>query len=374
LGFEESGQTSDVIDAKKLSLLVADIFPLLRKYPDWDMSDTNQIRYLTRHMHEQQLSTDSVQTAADFLRAAGGNEDEVAILSKSSSSSFSGVLPPTMELQNVPLSPFACMNETQDANALAKLGSTHLAANEHGLPEYFDAREAFPDCSRLLGTVRDQGKCGSCWAVAATEVMNDRLCVATQGNDSAELSPQYALSCYESGHGCQGGDVYSTLAIAFEKGVPKGGMLDKSACLPYEFEPCDHPCMVAGTMPATCPATCADGSPLTFVYPKSMPYVCPEGDTLCIAKEIQAHGSVAVTFGPVYPDFYNFQDGVYKVPDSADEPLGEHATKLIGWGKTDEGEHYWIMVNSWRNWGDNGIGRVRMGEMNMESGIVAVDM
>ena len=31
-------------------------------------------------------------------------------------------------------------------------------------------------------------------------------------------------------------------------------------------------------------------------------------------------------------------------------------------------------MNSWRNWGENGAGRVAMGEMNIESGISAVRM
>jgi len=32
------------------------------------------------------------------------------------------------------------------------------------------------------------------------------------------------------------------------------------------------------------------------------------------------------------------------------------------------------MVNSWNNWGEQGVGRVRMGEMQIESGIAAVAM
>merc|ERR1712224_958002 len=60
----------------------------------------------------------------------------------------------------------------------------------------------------------------------------------------------------------------------------------------------------------------------------------PRGDVPCIAKEIQRYGSVAVTFGPVHPDFYYHKQGVYKVPADAGRGLGQHATKLIGWGVT----------------------------------------
>ena len=249
-----------------------------------------------------------------------------------------------------------------------------------GLPRSFDAREAFPECAHLIGSVRDQGKCGSCWAVAAVEVMNDRLCVATKGRESRELSAEYPLACYaEAGKGCDGGDVALAMNEMVTRGVPYGGMLPGSerSCLPYEFEPCDHPCQVPGTAAAACPATCADGSAMTLVKPESGAYTCPAGDWACIANEIMAYGSVAVTFGTVHEDFYAYDgEGVYRVArKDRDEPgLGQHATKLIGWGFARGGDPYWIMMNSWRNWGKDGAGFVGVGEMSMESGIAAMKM
>ena len=271
-----------------------------------------------------------------------------------------------------------------------------------GLPRAFDAREAFPKCAGVIGSVRDQGKCGSCWAVAATEVVNDRLCVASDGRRRRELSPQYALSCFDAGAGCDGGDVLATLREMAARGVPYGGMgietdeallggspsrtkhtnstqsvSNADVCVPYEFEPCDHPCQVPGTRAAKCPATCADGSELELVFPASEAYACPPGDWACIAREIHTFGSVAVTFGSVRADFYEHETGVYRVRDVADPGLGQHATKLIGWGfddARDDPDPYWIMMNSWRNWGENGAGRVGVGEMNIESGISAVRM
>ena len=43
--------------------------------------------------------------------------------------------------------------------------STNLA-----IPESFDAREAWPECQNIIGRIRDQSNCGSCWAFGATEV------------------------------------------------------------------------------------------------------------------------------------------------------------------------------------------------------------
>tara|TARA_X000000368_G_scaffold357998_3_gene300643 strand:- start:1219 stop:2496 length:1278 start_codon:yes stop_codon:yes gene_type:complete len=252
-----------------------------------------------------------------------------------------------------------------------------------GLPRHFDARKEWKECKGLIGTVRDQGKCGSCWAVAATEIINDRSCIAH--GKMEELSPQYALSCYSAGEGCNGGNVVDTLQEAMEKGLPTGGMLgdSSSACLPYEFEACDHPCQVPGTVAEQCPTTCADGTPITdteIVRPKSKPYECPAGDWKCIAQELYKYGPMAVTFGPVCDDFYGHKHGVYEQPKDG-KPLGLHATKIIGWGfeGDDEetgkgGKPYWIMINSWQNWGDHGVGRIGVGEMSIEGEATAVKM
>jgi cathepsin B len=104
---------------------------------------------------------------------------------------------------------------------------------------------------------------------------------------------------------------------------------------------------------------------------------CPAGDWACVAREIHAHGSIAVTFGTVHDDFYAHKTGIYRVADAAlgRSGLGDHATKLIGWGFDDETKDpYWLMMNSWANWGEDGVGKVGVGEMNLEGEAVGVQM
>jgi hypothetical protein len=50
--------------------------------------------------------------------------------------------------------------------------------------------------------------------------MNDRLCVASGGKEQRELSPQFPLSCFASGNGCDGGDVAETMNEAHSQGGP----------------------------------------------------------------------------------------------------------------------------------------------------------
>ena len=47
------------------------------------------------------------------------------------------------------------------------------------IPESFDGRVAWPHCADIIGHVRDQSSCGSCWAFGSTEAFNDRFCIKT---------------------------------------------------------------------------------------------------------------------------------------------------------------------------------------------------
>ena len=54
------------------------------------------------------------------------------------------------------------------------------AFSDDPIPATFDARTAWPKCT-VIGKVRDQGGCGSCWAFGAAESISDRICIASAG-------------------------------------------------------------------------------------------------------------------------------------------------------------------------------------------------
>lgn len=54
------------------------------------------------------------------------------------------------------------------------------------LPDAFDSRVEFKDC---IHPIRDQARCGSCWAFSASEVLSDRMCIETNGTVNVVLSP-----------------------------------------------------------------------------------------------------------------------------------------------------------------------------------------
>merc|ERR1712054_452621 len=70
------------------------------------------------------------------------------------------------------------------------------------IPESFDSRKQWPN---YIHPIRNQERCGSCWAFAATEALSDRLDIATQGKTNVVLSPEDLVSCDMTDNGCGGG-------------------------------------------------------------------------------------------------------------------------------------------------------------------------
>lgn len=94
------------------------------------------------------------------------------------------------------------------------------------IPKSFDAREAWPQCREVIGHIRDQSACGSCWAVASTEVINDRFCIAL--NYTTLLSPTDTVACCSGAscgfsQGCNGGQPAGAFSWFVESGVVTGG-------------------------------------------------------------------------------------------------------------------------------------------------------
>lgn len=69
----------------------------------------------------------------------------------------------------------------------AKKDTKHAPVHDDDIPAEFDAREAFPECAEVIGRIRDQSDCGSCWAFASTEAFNDRRCIVGIDKGSSKL-------------------------------------------------------------------------------------------------------------------------------------------------------------------------------------------
>jgi len=112
------------------------------------------------------------------------------------------------------------------------------------LPRHFDAREQWPLCDSMHEVV-NQGGCGSCWAMASTAVMSDRVCVHSNSTQQVRISAQDLIECCPHCGGC-GGTVWALFSFVYwkEHGLVSGGRYGSfEGCKPYEHIPnCGYPC------------------------------------------------------------------------------------------------------------------------------------
>jgi cathepsin B len=266
---------------------------------------------------------------------------------------------------------------------------TVFSTPNSAVPESFDVRDKWPQCASVVGRVRDQSNCGSCWAFGSTEALNDRRCIAT-GDANIILSPEDTLACctgLECGlsMGCNGGQPAGAWRWFTENGVSTGGdyadVGKGTTCKPYSMESCAHHVtppegMVAcDTLPEyktpECTNTCSEknyGTPYTKdkYFAKSHYKIDAED----MQKELMEKGTLSVAM-TVYEDFETYSSGVYQ--HVTGKSLGGHAIKMIGWG-VENGTPYWLCVNSWNpTWGEGGMFKILRGkdECGIESSVVA---
>lgn len=234
------------------------------------------------------------------------------------------------------------------------------------MPPSFDPRRRWPQCESIR-RVRNQGKCGSCWAFAATGVLADRFCIAearrnhTLLSHDLSLSPQHLVECDPTNAGCSGGRLDDAWWFLRDQGVAD------EACSPYRHcpSPSERHCgfgknesLRNATKPRTrvheCSRRCLSGAPQRLYRASTAYAVSAPGDVEGLQHELLTHGSVEVGFF-VFSDFHSYENGVYFRTPSAFGPLGGHAVRLLGWGTVNASD-YWLLANSWSEaWGQRGF-------------------
>ena len=195
--------------------------------------------------------------------------------------------------------------------------------------------------------------CGSCWAQGSTSAIADRMNLMRKGAwPTVELSVQEVINCGDSGY-CNGGWDSGVYRYAHEEGIPD------QTCQVYEAKnkACNdmNRCM-------DCPPGEECHAVKEYKRYKVGDYGYVSGKDNMKA-EIFARGPISC-YVDVTQEFLDYTGGVFVENDH--QSLGGHIIEVAGWGKTEEGQEYWIARNSWGEyWGENGWFRIQTDKDNL---------
>lgn len=203
-------------------------------------------------------------------------------------------------------------------------------------PPHWDSR-----AQGLVGPVKDQGKCGSCWDFSGTGIIEVAFNKVGIGGGAGKfvLSEEYSLSCYRNGK-CKGDDNTTVLEWAKANGLPLTADYG-----PYKAAA--GQCLYKPAMPLFKPddwgfADAAGGSGVT-----------PTHD---IKAAIMQYGAVGC--GVAADNAFATHPGGSVFAGSGSKTV-DHDVILVGW---DDPSNSWILRNSWgAAWCENGYMRIAYG-------------
>jgi len=186
-----------------------------------------------------------------------------------------------------------------------------------------------------VGTVKSQGKCGSCYAFATTGLFEGLY--AIKYGTLYNFSEQQILDCDPYDSGCSGGSAMNAISYIRYSGLTTTG--NYGTYKGYR-QVCSHNINEA------------------IAYTTG--YVTPGTDETSIANYIANYGPVAAAINAKPLQYYT--GGIINLGSAYCNPyVLDHAVLIVGFGISNN-TPYWIVKNSWGPyWGENGYFRVARG-------------
>jgi hypothetical protein len=209
--------------------------------------------------------------------------------------------------------------------------------------------------SSIVGPIKDQQQCGSCWAFSAVSALESQVMkvldksVSLSEQDMVDcvkdiLSPDGSMVCCD---GCAGGEMYSVYQYLSKH---QSGADDTEKQYPYLAT--DGKCHYKKSLV---------GSVVLKDY-----VALPTKDEDALEKAVFNIGPISVGVDANI-DWQLYKKGIYD-PDkssngcSSDMSAQDHGVVVVGYG-SENGKNYWIIRNSWNtNWGEKGYMRLVKGK------------
>jgi len=227
--------------------------------------------------------------------------------------------------------------------------SVFQADTTQPLPAQVDWRQTEPN---VISEVKNQGHCGNCWAVSATESIESYFALKT--GQLPTLSVQQVTSCTLLADGCGGGSFdIAWFSFEFADGIyeeweyPFTDFFDK-----HDTKSGTAACLNIPSMYL----------PNFAWYPKAAVTgfeMVPTNNATALKYALATQGPQSIAVGASL--WMNYEGGIYQnAPNNQANWEIDHAVQVVGYGfDSDSNMNYWIVRNSWgTEWGEDGYIRL----------------
>lgn len=213
---------------------------------------------------------------------------------------------------------------------IQKTETTKISINA---PDSIDWRD-----KGVVNSIKDQARCGSCWAFSAICTCESSYALKT--GRLLSFSEQNFVDCVPLCYGCNGGSPLYAIKYVIDN---QNGQFNSEESYPYKA--------VVGT----CSYDSSKAIGKVTSYHSILFF--DEDDLL---NKLVEFGPVSVSIDSSLASFHSYSSGIYS-DDSCSQSFLDHAVNCIGYG-SENGIQFWIVRNSWgTSWGEQGYFRLLRG-------------
>ena len=211
------------------------------------------------------------------------------------------------------------------------------------IDKYNNISSEFVWNSTYISNVKNQGRCGSCWAFSSTSAIEAMMRINNFPVD--RLSEQELVDCSIENNGCNGGLMH----IAFDYCIDNNGLTSNNV---YNYTANDGSCKINYNNTDIVMFKKIKGSNI-----KSYKFTIPRS-VLDIKASLKT-GPISIALDASPFEFRFYKEGIIDIASKNTSSIN-HAVLLTGYKEYENGT-YWIIQNSWgESWGENGYAKIKI--------------